>query len=736
MTERPKETHCPELIVSVESRKGGVGKTTAALCLGRILRDRGYSVLVLDVDVTGTDAADIANSPFWSSDLHIIQQLSSDGDMQKEKTPANLLALFDECFMAGRTVPAFSAAPLDGVGLQVDLELVNVLGSQVYRTERQQQTKAGARSRKITCLERPSVLFDDLHTLWLLEFIQDIVSDFCHVAREANPGAGKVAVILDNSPGYVGIAPAIHEWLTDCGPEIGKFLTVASLDNQDLRACGRAIDVLHGLYRTKWETSRLFLRAKKPGRDISLAKEQQAFFMRLATARSEHGISAKELAFFKAEPHSSTKRKTDPADGDVFLNSPNKYIGLLINRVPRAVKRGHLAYELSSPSTDGLSSVMEVSPHAEGVARWREHMVSYDEYIENQFLLQSLQRRGRRPERRLRPLLESIDRAIERVGIKTHGAEGSMALFGADGSNSGHLRSQLIICNKFVTEARSALDDAGLGHLARLVHDEWLPGSIIPSFRSALSSLLRASEFPYFETVPFEMDSGPVNPGAQDFVRDLKKHILMEMQESSGGAGGQDESVVDILSGVMTSLVALSLTSPLWHSPLREELVGLFAGVLSIELRHWKRGRDGRSPRQGVQRFLAQESVKHSELEKEFMMSRQLRFFEHHMMRPDGVSAFSDFYSACTSSQARLIDSAADSRFLLQIMQFMVREELEKGQLFPSVRRLAEDVIVRKTVRHEEIPSRMASALQSAEYFMEFSQVLNRLLRDWGRADG
>ena len=54
----------PNLIVSVESRKGGVGKTTAALCLGRILRNKGYAVLVLDLDVTGTNAADIADSPF------------------------------------------------------------------------------------------------------------------------------------------------------------------------------------------------------------------------------------------------------------------------------------------------------------------------------------------------------------------------------------------------------------------------------------------------------------------------------------------------------------------------------------------------------------------------------------------------------------------------------------------------------------------------------------------------
>ncbi len=64
----------PDLIVSVESRKGGVGKTTAALCLARLLLKKGYAVLVLDLDVTGTNASDIAKSPFWKNYLNIIHE--------------------------------------------------------------------------------------------------------------------------------------------------------------------------------------------------------------------------------------------------------------------------------------------------------------------------------------------------------------------------------------------------------------------------------------------------------------------------------------------------------------------------------------------------------------------------------------------------------------------------------------------------------------------------------------
>jgi cellulose biosynthesis protein BcsQ len=111
----------PDLIVSVESRKGGVGKTTAALCLSRILRNRSYSVLVLDLDVTGTNAADIGDSPFWTDDLHIVQKPARAGTATE---PLNLIELFDRCFMAGRAVPDFSTQDSSLELLRVDLRSI------------------------------------------------------------------------------------------------------------------------------------------------------------------------------------------------------------------------------------------------------------------------------------------------------------------------------------------------------------------------------------------------------------------------------------------------------------------------------------------------------------------------------------------------------------------------------------------------------------------------------------
>ena len=149
------EQLAPCLFISVESRKGGVGKTTAALCLARILKRRGYAVLVLDLDITGTDAAYIAEAPFWAKDLHIIQEI---GEGEAVPISANLIKMFDKYFMSGSRLPEFSVTPHVPYTLLVDLERVNVFGSQIYNTD-----IAGERDKLngVTCIERPSILFDE-----------------------------------------------------------------------------------------------------------------------------------------------------------------------------------------------------------------------------------------------------------------------------------------------------------------------------------------------------------------------------------------------------------------------------------------------------------------------------------------------------------------------------------------------------------------------------------------------
>lgn len=734
MTEHTKRRECPDLIVSVESRKGGVGKTTAALCLGRTLRAQGYSVLVLDLDITGTNAADIAESPFWEGYLHVVHEKPANCSASSPfLTPVNLLSLFQHCFMTGMEVPQFYVNSGSAGKLTIDLERVNILGSQIYRMGEPHAGTQGSQSSGSTCIAKPGVLFDDLHSLWLLDFIKQIVADFCRIARSTTLGHEKVAVVLDNSPGYVGIAPVIHDWLTDLGPIIGKFLTVTSLDTQDLSACKMAVNLLHDLYRTKWQVSRLFLAAGTDGGELSMAKEQESFFMRLATSTSV-ADDVDSLDFFKCN-YAVTANGNENV-GEAFLDLPSKYIGVLVNRVPSAVKTGHLVCDLPDSVDEWLSPAATESPHSDGLTKWRDCMVSYDEYIENQFLLRSLRPGKRRSERRVHRLIDALEHAEHQLMTGEAGdSVPQIILLGESFSDCPRLRSRLAGAHEIVIRARSAVDDAGLGHLARLIHDAWLPGSIIPTFRSALSGLLRECDLPYLEEPPFEYRSGAESSSASAFAMHLKMSLEGEVRESDQPGHIFDEISVGVLAGIMASLVGVALSSPTRHLKLEDEIVSLFGSVFTIELNHFKKRQDGKLHKHSLVRFLASESVSSLEIREELLMFRKVRSFLHHMMMRDDWKAFADFYTACAVAQSRLIDFVADSLFIVKLLQFMVREELENKVLFPFVRGLAEDVIVNKSVGHKEAPSRMAKALQSKEYYSEFDRVLTRILRNWSTAN-
>ena len=77
----------------------------------------------------------------------------------------------------------------------------------------------------------PRLLMDELHSFWFIEMLKLIVDKF----EICNDGK-QTAIVIDNSPGYIGVSKSIREWLCSLGPEFGKFLLVTSLDNQDVLA--------------------------------------------------------------------------------------------------------------------------------------------------------------------------------------------------------------------------------------------------------------------------------------------------------------------------------------------------------------------------------------------------------------------------------------------------------------------------------------------------------------------
>lgn len=190
-------------IYSVESRKGGVGKTTIALNLAKVLVKKKYDVLLIDCDITGTPISKAAlHSPYWTSDVVV---------SMKGGKPYNLIEFFNNVFLKGLDREQEIIE-----GMDLSPKKVHLIGSEIYDENSQ-------------LIIDPRDLMDDLHSYWYMDFIKKIAKKFCDSTKQE-----KKAIVLDNSPGYVGVGRSVREWLTKVGPEQVTFVLVSSLDEQDI----------------------------------------------------------------------------------------------------------------------------------------------------------------------------------------------------------------------------------------------------------------------------------------------------------------------------------------------------------------------------------------------------------------------------------------------------------------------------------------------------------------------
>jgi hypothetical protein len=206
-------------------------------------------------------------------------------------------------------------------------------------------------------------------------------------------------------------------------------------------------------------------------------------------------------------------------------------------------------------------------------------------------------------------------------------------------------------------------------------------------------------------------------------IRELRHGPFREIEPGN-------ESTIKFLSGLLSWLVGQSLSRRLMHSPLEIEIPGLLAVVLFFEMKHLAEDKAKHQRKAGMQGFLANDFLTNSDVHKHLQeFEIHSKFFRHSMWREG--SFFPAFFASCAKSQARIIDYLSDSRFLLRLLRFIVKGEIEKGALFPFVRGIAEDVIIRKTISHEDAPSKMAKAVLTTQYFREFDEVLERVLASW-----
>ena len=213
-------------VYSVESRKGGVGKTTIALNLSKALIDEGYNVLLIDCDITGTPITNAAsNSPFWKNYVTPII-LNNSGN--------NLIQFFEDEYLKGLNIQNVIS---EKKGLEKGM--IHMIGTDIYKKDGKP-------------IIDPRLLMDDLHTHWFVEMLREISEKFNDLFEDDN-----TAIVLDNSPGYMSVSKSIRKWLTSIGNDHSHFLLVSSLDEQDVDSIiSMAIDI-DRLMCGKWRIANL-----------------------------------------------------------------------------------------------------------------------------------------------------------------------------------------------------------------------------------------------------------------------------------------------------------------------------------------------------------------------------------------------------------------------------------------------------------------------------------------------
>lgn len=280
---------------SVESRKGGVGKTTVSLELCRLLLEKGYNVLLFDLDFSGTRLP----QSYLSAHRDTIFEVSRSGE------PANLVRLYKELFLSGKPLPYFSESKLGSRYLNVSRHHCNYLASDIY---------CPGSSGELVMLEDPKVLNDSFHTYWMRRVIEDLSNSFA----QAMGGGEHVAVVLDNAPGFSSMEDMVHGFLTSHGPDKGKFIMVSSLDTQDMEASRQGREILKKILEEKTKGAKYYHALAKGEEEV---QSKSPFFDEIWTSLCASNGQVPEYYSNESISHVPSER----------------FFRVIVNKVPRAL---------------------------------------------------------------------------------------------------------------------------------------------------------------------------------------------------------------------------------------------------------------------------------------------------------------------------------------------------------------------------------------------------------------
>lgn len=267
--------------ISVESRKGGVGKTTVSLALAQTLLSKGYQVLILDLDLTGTRIGD-----------SFTRQHSFINMVQFKGEPLNLVDLYKNYYLKGHRLPELG-------DLNLDKTRCNYISSDIYCGKDYQP------------IQDPRVLMDTLHAYWMRKLVLQLAGSYSSFVKQ---DGGHGFFIIDNAPGFSSLETMVHEMLTTIGPEQGKFLLVSSADDQDWKAICQSSSLIRHMLEDKVNGAFYYNSLCNNGKS---KKDDSIYFEEIW----------KELCLTNGkDPVYFSKVKLMP--------QPSQYIQIIINKIP------------------------------------------------------------------------------------------------------------------------------------------------------------------------------------------------------------------------------------------------------------------------------------------------------------------------------------------------------------------------------------------------------------------
>lgn len=415
-------------LISVESRKGGVGKTTMALNIAKVFVDKEYDVLILDCDITGTPITQAAShSIYWSSYVKTAYTI--------EKSPVNLMCFFEMYLKGSDTAKRLIES------LQYEKSKIHLIGSEVY-------------DRNGNLIIDPRNLMNDLYSFWFVDMIIKIAVEFEKIGDNTNK-----VIILDNSPGYVGIGKALRDRLTNMGPDFARFLFVSSLDEQDIESTIRSSLDIQKTMETKWELANLHHKI------VSNDNPKEA-------CDNVDGILGKysSLKSFYEQLIDSNAYESD------ILNKPQvkSYISVIVNKVPAFYKNEGGGYRFPDYQSEERKTIInDIFPLDDnGYPKYR---VEYDSSISSQFIDSSiLPKEDNKTSVGKGKLDDSFKKFTNRI---EHYAEGTDMLKKASGLNASY--------KKFL----DSLSEAGYQWLSKSLDDSYITNNYIKELIATIRRL-------------------------------------------------------------------------------------------------------------------------------------------------------------------------------------------------------------------------------------------------------